>query len=206
MASFGPTANDIEQSFSVTKIILFKSNSRFCSAFEKGKGLCHHWVQMKLYVDSFFLKGAQAGGRTWDLFGFFVYFLSLKQRLRPLGYCAPLLLWLINCTQSSTWHFSFCYWINCQCCHEIFHSDKRRSTNLDQHEDRLLVQSKRWWWISSTFCCLWFETTSGSPRSRMRINSLLSSWSFQIMMGSSLGQRQGMLVLQLKKNFMQTVV
>ena len=29
-----------------------------------------------------FLKGAQAGGRTWDLL-VFVYFLSLKQRLRP---------------------------------------------------------------------------------------------------------------------------
>ena len=35
-----------------------------------------------------FFKGAQAGGRTWDLL-VFVYFLSLKQRLRPLGYCAP---------------------------------------------------------------------------------------------------------------------
>ena len=32
--------------------------------------------------------GAQAGGRTWDLL-VFVYFLSLKQRLRPLCYCAP---------------------------------------------------------------------------------------------------------------------
>jgi len=35
-----------------------------------------------------FLNGAQAGGRTWDLL-VFVYFLSLKQRLRPLCYCAP---------------------------------------------------------------------------------------------------------------------
>ena len=29
------------------------------------------------------------GGSIWDLF-VFVYFLSLKQRLRPLGFCAPL--------------------------------------------------------------------------------------------------------------------
>ena len=36
-----------------------------------------------------FFKGAQAGGQTWDLM-VFVYFLSLMQRLRPLGYCAPL--------------------------------------------------------------------------------------------------------------------
>ena len=36
----------------------------------------------------FFFKGAQAGGRNWDLL-VFVYFLSQKQRLRPLGYCAP---------------------------------------------------------------------------------------------------------------------
>jgi len=36
-----------------------------------------------------FLKGAQAGGQTWDLL-VFVYLLSLKQRLRPLGYWAPL--------------------------------------------------------------------------------------------------------------------
>ena len=35
-----------------------------------------------------FFKGAQAEGQTWDLL-VFVYFLSLTQRLRPLGYCAP---------------------------------------------------------------------------------------------------------------------
>ena len=42
-----------------------------------------------------FLKGAQAGG--WGEPGFFVYFLSQKQRLRLLGYCAPpiKLRWLI---------------------------------------------------------------------------------------------------------------
>ena len=39
----------------------------------------------------FYLKGTQAGGRTWDLWGF-VYFLSLKQRFRPLGHCAPQML------------------------------------------------------------------------------------------------------------------
>ena len=37
----------------------------------------------------FIKKGAQAGGRTWDLL-VFVYFLSLRQRLTPLGHCAPL--------------------------------------------------------------------------------------------------------------------
>ena len=31
---------------------------------------------------------AQAGGQTWDLL-VFVYFISKKERLRPLGYCAP---------------------------------------------------------------------------------------------------------------------
>ena len=36
-----------------------------------------------------FSKIAQAGRRTWDLL-VFVYFLSLKQRHRPLGYCAPI--------------------------------------------------------------------------------------------------------------------
>jgi len=35
-----------------------------------------------------FLKGAQAGGRAWDLL-ILIYFHSLKQRLRQLGYCAP---------------------------------------------------------------------------------------------------------------------
>ena len=34
-------------------------------------------------------KIAQAKGRTWDLL-VFIYFLSQKQRLTPLGYCAPL--------------------------------------------------------------------------------------------------------------------
>ena len=41
-------------------------------------------------LQRFFLKKVpRPGGRTWDLL-VFVYFLSLKQRLRPLGYCAPL--------------------------------------------------------------------------------------------------------------------
>ena len=49
-----------------------------------------------------FFKGAQAGGRTWDLL-VFVYFLSLKQRLRPLGYCAPhLLLTFVVCQKDDT--------------------------------------------------------------------------------------------------------
>ena len=34
-----------------------------------------------------FLKIARVEGQTWYLM-VFVYFLSLKQRLRPLGYCA----------------------------------------------------------------------------------------------------------------------
>ena len=58
------------------------------------KGSCFNWTKRTIcfdiytkYEESFF-KGAQAGGRTWDLL-VFVYFLSLKQRLRPLGYCAP---------------------------------------------------------------------------------------------------------------------
>ena len=41
-------------------------------------------------IGSFF-KRCPGRGRTWDLL-VFVYFLSLKQRLRPLGYCAPLTL------------------------------------------------------------------------------------------------------------------
>ena len=36
-----------------------------------------------------FLRVAQVGGRTWDLFLIFVIFLSQLQRIRPLGYCAP---------------------------------------------------------------------------------------------------------------------
>ena len=35
-----------------------------------------------------FFKGAQVGGRTWDLF-YFRFIFSHKQRLRPLGYYAP---------------------------------------------------------------------------------------------------------------------
>ena len=38
-----------------------------------------------------FFKGAQVGGRTWVLFDFRLFF-SHKQRLGPLGYCAPLTL------------------------------------------------------------------------------------------------------------------
>ena len=41
-----------------------------------------------LIINNFFFKGAQAGRQTWDLL-VLIYFLSLKQRLRPLGYCAP---------------------------------------------------------------------------------------------------------------------
>ena len=35
---------------------------------------------------SFLLKFAQAGRQTWELFGGFVYLISLWQRLRPLCY------------------------------------------------------------------------------------------------------------------------
>ena len=33
--------------------------------------------------------GRGSGGRTWDLRFSFIFFLSTKQNLRPLGYCAP---------------------------------------------------------------------------------------------------------------------
>ena len=59
---------------------------------EKDK-LAEHGVKVNVLVrtsfEKDFLKAAQAGGRTWDLF-VFVYFLSQLQHLRPLGYCAPL--------------------------------------------------------------------------------------------------------------------
>ena len=51
-----------------------------------------------------FFKGAQAGGRTRDLL-VFVYFLSLKQRLRPLGYCAPFRFLILIPKQAFT-----CFW------------------------------------------------------------------------------------------------
>ena len=57
----------------------------------------------------FFQKGAQAGGRTWDLL-VFVYFLSLKQRLRPLGYCAPLSNVLNVCDSLFRSRFKFLYY------------------------------------------------------------------------------------------------
>ena len=38
--------------------------------------------------DHHFYKACPVRGRTWDLL-VFVYFLSQKQHLRPLGYCAP---------------------------------------------------------------------------------------------------------------------
>ena len=50
--------------------------------------LCRPPLESHLGGNWILKKGAQAGGRTWDLL-VFVYFLSLKQRLRPLGYCAP---------------------------------------------------------------------------------------------------------------------
>jgi len=49
---------------------------------------------------TFFLR-CPGGGRTWDLL-VFIYFPSLKQRLRPLGYCAPLSLGvLLKCHSSN---------------------------------------------------------------------------------------------------------
>ena len=41
------------------------------------------------FGESIFLKVAQAGGVNLGSFWFFLYFLSQKQCLRPLGYCAP---------------------------------------------------------------------------------------------------------------------
>ena len=49
-----------------------------------------------------FLKFAQARGRTWNLCGFSFIF-SHKQRIRPLGYCAPLrMAILLNMSSSLT--------------------------------------------------------------------------------------------------------
>ena len=54
---------------------------------------------------SFFLKVPRPGGEP-GIFWFFIYFLSLKQRLRPLGCCAPLLkiIWVTKCA-SRQMHF-----------------------------------------------------------------------------------------------------
>jgi len=46
-------------------------------------------VYLLLRIGVYIFDGAQAGGRTKALL-VSVYFLSFKQYLRPLGYCAPL--------------------------------------------------------------------------------------------------------------------
>ena len=48
--------------------------------------ICVCW-EVKV-THSFFLKVPRSGGEP-EIFWIFVYFLSLKQCLRPLGYCAP---------------------------------------------------------------------------------------------------------------------
>ena len=48
-----------------------------------------------------FLKIAQAGGRTWDFF-WFSFIFSHKQRLRPLGNCAPLFFFISMIMQQAT--------------------------------------------------------------------------------------------------------
>ena len=61
-------------------------SSLFSSSYKIILFVRHHFHTLKRTRMSFF-KGAQAGGRTWDLFGYRLF--SLKQRLRPLGYCTP---------------------------------------------------------------------------------------------------------------------
>ena len=69
-------------------LLLFSFNSEKNIESSQKKEFIGVTIKCQKVIDSM-RRFPRPGRQTWDLL-VFVYFLSLKQCLRPLGYCAPL--------------------------------------------------------------------------------------------------------------------